>query len=152
MNTANWIRLAGAAMLAAASLSAAAQATPPETPRSVKGVEIVSVEQARGLVGKAAFYDMRSAVNFGRGHIPGATALPYGQKSALSESFDASADRFNMAKLPADKGTVVVFYSDGPTGWKSYKAAVLASRAGYTNVKWLREGTNGWLAKGHRLD
>jgi rhodanese-related sulfurtransferase len=133
-------------------MSAAAQSNPPETPRSAKGIEVISVEQARGLVGKAAFFDMRSAVNFGRGHVPGASALPYGQKSALSEAFDGSQDKFNLDKLPADRKAPVVFYSDGPAGWKSYKAAVLAARAGYSNVKWMRDGTSGWLAKGYPLE
>jgi rhodanese-related sulfurtransferase len=152
MSAMTWMRSSSAVVLAVACLSALAQANPPETPKSAKGLEVISVEQARRLVGKAAFYDMRSAVNYGRGHIEGATALPYGQKSALSESFDASQDSFNMAKLPKDKSVAVVFYSDGPTGWKSYKAAVLASRAGYKNVKWMREGTGGWVAKGYPLE
>jgi rhodanese-related sulfurtransferase len=124
-----------------------AMADDPPTPNSAKGVEVVSVEKARDLIGKAQFFDMRSAVNFGKGHVKGAIALPYDQKSEKSESFDAAKDKFNMEKLPKDKSAAIVFYSDGPTGWKSYKAAVLASRAGYTNVKWMREGTAGWTAK-----
>ena len=141
----NMMRVIGLAVLACAS--AVAFATP-ETPRGAKGVEVISVEQGNALVGKAAFFDMRSAINYGKGHIKGAVALPYDQKSDTTESFDASKDRFNMAKLPPDKSKPIVFYSDGPTGWKSYKAAVLAARAGYTNVKWMRDGTSGWKAKG----
>lgn len=128
-----------------------AQNSPP-TPLTAAGVEVISVQQAQGLVGKAAFFDMRSAVNYGKGHIKGAVALPYDQKSELVEAFDSSKDRFDMSQLPADKSVAVVFYSDGPTGWKSYKAARLASQAGYRNVKWLREGTAGWTAKGLSLD
>lgn len=129
-----------------------AHAEDPPTPTGAKGVEVVSPEQARALVGQARFFDMRAAVNYGKGHIKGAVALPYEQKSAKSEGFDASADRLNMAKLPADKSAPIVFYSDGPTGWKSYKAAVLAARAGYSNVKWMREGTAGWKAKGFAFE
>jgi rhodanese-related sulfurtransferase len=124
----------------------------PATPTAAKGVEVVSVEQAKTLLGKASFFDMRSAINFGRGHISGAVALPYDQKSETSEAFDASKDKFDMAQLPKDKSMPIVFYSDGPTGWKSYKAAVLASRLGYSNVKWMREGTSGWTAKGLPLE
>lgn len=124
-----------------------AMADEPPTPASVKGVEVVSVEKARDLIGKAQFFDMRSAVNYGKGHVKGAVALPYDQKSDKSENFDAAKDKFDMSKLPKEKSAAIVFYSDGPTGWKSYKAAVLASRAGYTNVKWMREGTAGWTAK-----
>lgn len=126
--------------------------TPPPTPTQLPGVEVVSVQQAQGLIGKAAFVDMRSGVNYGKGHIKGAFALPYDQKSDLTENFDASKDRFDMAKLPADKAVTIVFYSDGPSGWKSYKAAKLAAQAGYRNVKWMREGTAGWTARGLPLD
>ncbi len=124
-----------------------AMAQDPPTPTSAKGVEVISVEQARDLTGKAQFYDMRAAVNYGKGHLKGAKALPYDQKSEKSENFDASKDKFDMSKLPKEKSAPIVFYSDGPTGWKSYKAAVLASKAGYTSVKWMREGTAGWAAK-----
>jgi len=134
------------------ALATPALADDPPTPTSAKGVEVVSVEQAKALVGKAKFFDMRAVLNYGKGHVKDAVPLPYDQKSERSESFDASKDKFDMAKLPKDKSTTIVFYSDGPTGWKSYKAAVLASRAGYTNVKWMREGTTGWTAKGLPLE
>lgn len=140
------------ALAAALAMMPAAFAEDPPTPTAARGFEIVSPEQARGLLGKAKFYDMRSVINFGKGHLHGAVALPYDQKSEKAESFDASKDRFDMAKLPPDKSGTVVFYSDGPTGWKSYKAAVLAARAGYSDVKWMREGTAGWTAKGFPLE
>lgn len=135
-------------MVVAAALGIpCAMADDPPTPASAKGFEVLSIEKARDLIGKAQFYDMRSAVNYGKGHVKGAVALPYDQKSEKSENFDGAKDKFDMAKLPQDKSAAIVFYSDGPTGWKSYKAAVMASRAGYTNVKWMREGTSGWTAK-----
>lgn len=130
---------------------AALAADPPATPTTAKGVEVVTPEQAKALVGKAQFFDMRSAVNYGKGHIQSAVALPYDQKSELVEAFDASKDKFDLSKLPSDKNATIVFYSDGPTGWKSYKAAITSVKAGYKNVKWMREGTQGWTAKGFPL-
>lgn len=144
--------LACIASLATAFGMSSALADDPPTPQSAKGVEVISIQQAQKLIGKAHFFDMRSAVNYGKGHIKGATALPYDQKSDKNEAFDASKDKFDMSKLPADKGAAIVFYSDGPTGWKSYKAAILAARAGYGNVKWMREGTAGWAAAKLPLD
>jgi rhodanese-related sulfurtransferase len=141
-----------AALLAIALASFAAAADSPATPTKAPGVEVISVEKAKELLGKAQFYDMRSVLNYGKGHLKGAQALPYDQKSEASENFDASKDKFNMAKLPADKSAPIVFYSDGPTGWKSYKAAVLAARAGHTRVMWMRDGTAGWVAKGLPLE
>jgi rhodanese-related sulfurtransferase len=124
----------------------------PLTPNTAKGVQVISVEQGRDLIGKAEFFDMRAAVNYGKGHIKGAVPLPYGQKSEKSASFDGSKDGFDMTKLPRNKASPIVFYSDGPTGWKSYKAAILAARAGYTKVKWIRDGTSGWTEKGFTFE
>jgi len=127
-----------------------AQEEKPLTPASLPGGAVVTVNEAKALLdgGRARFFDMRSAVNFGKGHVPGATALPYKEKSSYSADFAASVDGFDLGALPSDKSSLLLFYSDGPTGWKSYKAAVLAVRAGYRNVKWLREGFSGWTAAG----
>ena len=124
----------------------AAEGEKPQTPATLKGGKVIDAAAAKRLAdGRSAlFFDMRSAVNFGKGHIPGATPLPYKEGSEFSADFDASRDKFDLAKLPADKKKAVVFYSDGPTGWKSYKAAVLAIKAGYRNVNWFRDGFVSW--------
>lgn len=118
------------------------------TPTALPGGKVISAAEAKALVGKAAFFDMRKAVNYGKGHISGAVALPYEQKSAKTADFDASVDEFDRKALPADKTAALVFYSDGPMGWKSYKAAVLSIRDGYKNVMWFRGGTAEWEEKG----
>lgn len=119
----------------------------PPTPTTLQGGKIITADEAKALGGKASFFDMRKALSYGKGHLPGATALPYDQKSAKAANFDAAADKFDMAQLPADKAATIVFYSDGPTGWKSYKAAVVAIKNGYKNVMWLRGGTAEWESK-----
>lgn len=120
----------------------------PQTPLALAGGKIIGAAETKSLLdGKQAlFFDMRSAVNFGKGHIPGAKALPYKENSEFAANFDASVDQFDLAQLPADKNAVMVFYSDGPTGWKSYKAAVKAIKAGYKNVMWFRDGYSSWVA------
>ncbi len=137
------------AALACLSIPAFAADDKPDTPTTLDGGTIISAETAKSLVDKktAKFFDMRSAINFGKGHLPGAIALPYKENSEYKAGFDASKDVFDLSKLPTDKNTTIVFYSDGPSGWKSYKAAVLAKKAGYKKVMWLREGTKGWEAK-----
>ncbi|MBK7673882.1 MAG: rhodanese-like domain-containing protein [Candidatus Accumulibacter sp.] len=122
----------------------------PATPTSVKGARIVTVEEAKGLLDKkaASFFDTRSPLNFGKGHLPGATLLPYKEKSQFAADFDATQDSFDLARLPADKNAMIVIHSDGPSGWKSYKATVFAVKAGYRNVLWMRDGYAGWTAKG----
>ncbi|MBL8397697.1 MAG: rhodanese-like domain-containing protein [Candidatus Accumulibacter sp.] len=121
----------------------------PDTPTKLRGGKVVSVDEAKGLLDKkaAAFFDTRNALNFGKGHIPGATIVSYKEKSDFSPTFDASQDTFELGKLPGEKNAQVVFYSDGPKGWKSFKAATLAVNAGYKNVMWMRDGFAGWTAK-----
>lgn len=132
-----------------ASNAVAAESAP--TPAELKGGKVIGADEARKLSdAKGAFFvDTRSPVNFGKGHVPGATSIGYKEKSDKVPHFDASVDSFEIAKLPADKNAKLVFYSDGPTGWKSYKAAVMAVNAGYKNVMYFRGGYAEWVAKGH---
>jgi rhodanese-related sulfurtransferase len=128
----------------------AAWADKPETPASAPGIKVIGADEGKKLAhDKAAFFvDTRSPINFGKGRVPGAVLVSYKEKSEYVANFDASVDSFEMTKLPAEKNVKLVFYSDGPTGWKSYKAAVLASKAGYRQVMYMREGFAGWVAKG----
>lgn len=122
----------------------------PDTPTTLKGGKAISIDEAKGLLDKkgAAFFDTRAVINFGKGHVPGATMVAYKEKSDFKPDFDVSQDSFELAKLPADKNVKIVIYSDGPKGWKSYKASVLAINAGHKNVMWMRDGFTGWTAKG----
>lgn len=125
----------------------------PDTPSALTGGKVVSVDDAKKMLedGKTQFFDTRSALNFGKGHLKGAKLVAYKEKSDFVPNFDDSQDKFELEKLPSDKSTPIVIYSDGPKGWKSYKAAVVTIKAGYKNVMWLREGTTGWVAKGLTL-
>ncbi len=143
-----------AAALSAAAVVVSAPAWAQETPTQLKGGKVVTVEEAKALLGtkSTAFIDTRSVLNFGKGHIPGAVTAAYKEESTKSADFDGSVDKFDFSKLPQDKTAKVVFYSDGPTGWKSYKAAVLAVKQGYTGVHYLRGGFADWVAKGQAVE
>lgn len=133
----------------ALALSSTAAFAATETPTSAPGIKVISIDEGKALGGgKATFVDTRNAMNFGKGHVPGAISASYKEKSEQVPAFDSSKDEFDFAKLPADKNAQVVFYSDGPTGWKSYKAAVLASKGGWKNVMYMRAGFAEWQAKG----
>lgn len=127
----------------------AVSASDVETPSTLTGGKVISVADGKKLLdAKAAtFIDTRSVVNFGKGHVPGAVIASYKEKSEKVVAFDAKIDGFELEKLPKDKAAAVVFYSDGPTGWKSYKAAVLSINAGYKNVHYMRGGFADWSAK-----
>jgi rhodanese-related sulfurtransferase len=149
MNVKNICLSIAALLFLAAPVFAADQTLTPDT---LPGGKVISVDEAKSMVGKNTFFDMRTAMSFGKGHLPGARALPYKQASDKTPGFDASQDKFDLSELPSDKAAAIVFYSDGPAGWKSYKAAVSAIRAGYSNVMWFRGGTSEWEANGYVLE
>lgn len=120
----------------------------PETPLMLAGVRVIDVTEANRLrvAGQARFIDTRSPLNFGKARVPGAVAASYREKSEYRVDFDAAVDQFDMARLGPNKSQLIVIYSDGPTGWKSYKAATLAVRAGYRQVHYMRSGWAAWAA------
>jgi rhodanese-related sulfurtransferase len=138
-------------LYAACLATAAVFATPAlaqETPATLDGVKIVTAEQARDLGAKgAALIDTRTANEFAEKTAKGAINVPYGEKSAKDTKFDKSADKFDLAKLPADKGAPVIFFCNSGTCWKSYKASVVARDAGYKQVGWFRGGMPEWNSK-----
>lgn len=147
----------GAAICVAGTLALMGPATAndaAETPTTLSGGKVISAAEGKKLIdAKAAtFVDTRSVVNFGKGHVPGALTASYKEKSDKVANFDPKVDSFDFDKLPKNKAAPVVFYSDGPTGWKSYKAAVLSIAAGYTNVQYMRGGFAEWTAKGHPVE
>lgn len=126
----------------------------PQTPTVLKGGKVIDTVTAKQMAAtKGVFlFDMRSAVNYGKGRLPGAKSLPYRENSEFKAEFDATKDQFDLKALPAEKSATILFYSDGPTGWKSYKAAVLAIKAGYTNVHYYRNGTDDWVKAGNAFE
>ncbi len=118
------------------------------TPTELPGGKVVSAEEVKALIGKSNVYifDMRKAINYGKGHVPGAITNPYKWLKKTEDPAQRTGE-FNTSKLPADKNATLVFYSDGPTGWKSYFAAKWAVDNGYKKVLYLREGSAGWFDK-----
>lgn len=115
---------------------------------------MISAEDGRKLFDKKTgfFVDTRNVVNFGKGHVPGAAAIPYKGGREDVEGFDVSTDKFDLGQLPPSKDQALVFYSDGPTGWKSYKASVWAIKPGYKNVNYMRAGWSEWQTKGFPVE
>lgn len=120
-----------------------------QTPTSLDGVTVVSADDVKKLLDAGVpVIDTRVAAEYAEKTIKGAKSVPYKEKSAKSPDFDASLDRFDLAKLPAEKSAPVVFFCNAGECWKSYKASVLATRAGYTQVRWFRGGVPEWTSKG----
>ena len=119
------------------------------TPRTLPGATMVTAPEVADLLKKGAtLYDTRSAEEYNTRHIQGAKLLPYGEKSRKEVGFDAQADSFDVAKLPADKNAPVVFACNGAECWKSYKASLVAIKAGHKQVYWFRGGFPEWNLAG----
>jgi len=141
---------------AVALLVAIAGITPAEeipTPTKLDGVKIVSTDEVKAMLGQKGVYvyDMRKALNYGKGHLKGAVSLPF--KWTVDDDDPAKRQgQFDMAVLPPDKNAKIIFHSDGPAGWKSYYASKAAKEAGYKNVMWYRDGFDDWSKKGYALE
>lgn len=96
----------------------------------------------------AVFVDARVAGEYVDKRIKGAINVVYRETHAKVSKLDP-ADRFDAAKLPADKNKALVFYCNGSPCWRGYKGAVAAMNAGHKNVYWFRDGLPAWIAKGY---
>jgi len=121
--------------------------TPTEAP---EGVTMISADDAKGQISSIQVFDMRKALNYGKGHLPGATSAPY--KWTKKGHPSQRKGEFDVSKLPADKNETILFHSDGPNGWKSYYASKKAAELGYKNVLWMREGFATWNEKGFTVE
>jgi rhodanese-related sulfurtransferase len=145
---------------AALALAASGLAAPafsqdrPDTPNSLPGGRVISADEGKKLFDSkgAVFMDMRSAMGYGKGRVPGAISMTYKEKSDFVANFDPSVDSMDADKLPADKNKPLVFYGHGASGWKGYKGAVLAAKAGHKNVMFMRDGWTGWEAKAYPVE
>jgi rhodanese-related sulfurtransferase len=119
-----------------------------DTPAMVKGVEIIDSAKAKSLMESGVkMFDVRVANEFAESHIKGTVNIPYKNVSANAPEFDASQDSWDVSKLPADKAQPIIIQGNSPIGWRHYKASVLAVKAGYKKVYWLRNGIAEWKAK-----
>jgi rhodanese-related sulfurtransferase len=99
------------------------------------GVEIDLNEMLAVLQGQRGAYllgDARPVKRYQEGHIPSAKPTPAMKAEDL------------LAKLPADKSQLLIFYCGGPTCPFTKDAYDIATAAGYTNVKGFQAGMPGW--------
>jgi rhodanese-related sulfurtransferase len=135
-----------AALICAGALGTAHAA---ETPATLAGAKLVKAEEAKKLQDAGApLIDTRVAAEYAEKTIKGAKSVPYREKSAKAVDFDAAQDQFDLSKLPADKNAPLVFFCNAGECWKSYKASVVAIKAGYKQVHWFRGGMPEWTSKG----
>ena len=133
----------------ALGLVLAAPALAADTPTSLAGAKVISVDEAKKLHDAGVpMIDTRVAAEYAEKTIKGAISVPYKEKSAKDPAFDASQDHFDLSKLPTDKSAPMVLFCNGTECWKSYKSSVAAVKAGYSKVYWFRGGFPEWSTKG----
>ena len=119
------------------------------TPRQLPGASIPTAEEVAALLKKGAtMYDTRTLEEYNTRRIQGAKFVPYIEKSRKELGYDEKIDSFDMSKIEQDKNAHVIFACNGAECWKSYKAALLAVKAGYKNVYWFRGGFPEWSLAG----
>jgi rhodanese-related sulfurtransferase len=123
------------------------------TPRALQGATVVDAPRVAQLLQAGAMVvDTRNEAEYKAGHVPGAVLVPYHEKSAKDADFDASQDKFEVAKLGPDKKAEIVLACNGPECWKSFKASHAAIKAGYTRVYRFRGGFPEWRSSGMKFD
>jgi len=88
---------------------------------------------------KAVVIDVNGSESWKAAHVP--TALDFQAVKADLKT-----------KLPEDKKTLIVAYCGGPQCNAYTRAAKAAQELGYTNVKHLSAGLNGWKAAGEKTE
>lgn len=101
----------------------------------------ISLEALKTAIDKkdVTILDVNGTATYKEGHIPG--AIDYvAEKDGLA------------AKLPADKGALIVAYCGSEKCGAYAKAAKAAQELGYTNVQHFKPGLAGWKAAGEPLE
>jgi rhodanese-related sulfurtransferase len=99
-------------------------------------LETVSPTQLNEMItdDRVTVLDVNSLHSWINAHVPGATNLdPAG---------------YDESELPAKKESSLVFYCSNPMCRKAPSAAQRAKKMGYTNVKVMPAGINGWINAG----
>ncbi len=119
---------------------------------------IVSIDAKKALALQqegAVFVDTRKVPEYAKEHIADAISAYYsemGGNANKNVDFDASEDHLEMARIPKNKQTKLIFYCNGAKCWKSYKAAALIQKEGYQQIYWLRDGLPAWKKEGGAID
>jgi rhodanese-related sulfurtransferase len=150
---ANTGRAVALSLVLVGSLLAIPGASASETPATLAGVTVVNADKVKQMLESGVpVIDTRVANEYAEAHVKGAKSVPYKEKSAKATDFNAAEDSFDMSKLPADKNAPVVFYCNAGECWKSYKASVVALKAGYNKISWFRGGIPEWKSKGYPVE
>jgi rhodanese-related sulfurtransferase len=81
------------------------------------------------------FFDANGEASYAKNHLPGAVWVQY--------------DKLDVALLPADKKSALVFYCANERCPASHEAAKQALAMGYSSVSVMPQGIQGWVKAGY---
>lgn len=110
--------------------------------------QALSAPELEDLKTGAMIIDIRAPSDFSKHHRDKAANIPYeisdeglGWRSrTVKADLFLKEDRFPIQQLPADKNTTLVFYGEDSSDIRPVRASVFADKAGYHNLRWLRDG------------
>ena len=105
----------------------------------VAGVSEVTIKEVKKMIAQRDEFiliDSRPEDEYGKSHLPSSISIP------------ACRMKEHDNLLPADRDQLLVFYCGGPTCGMSTQAAATAARSGYTNIKVMLDGVEGWVEAG----
>jgi rhodanese-related sulfurtransferase len=103
-----------------------------------KHIKEISVEEAKDLMGKAVFLDVRTKDEFMRGHVPNTAFL---QRGLLEVAV--------IRKVPDKEAHIVVYCGSGV---RSGLATYTLKQMGYENAENMRGGWNAWRRAGFPVE
>lgn len=117
----------------------------PKLAAAPEGTSEITTPEVQALVadpkGDYLLIDSRPAPRYAEAHIPTAISIPVEKMGELAKTM-----------LPADrKDKMLIFYCGGPTCGLSPKAASMAVKMGFTNVKVMLQGAPGWKKAGQLM-
>ena len=101
----------------------------------------ISIKELKTQIAKkkVTVIDVMGGSSYKKGHVPSPISFVQHGK--------------NLAKaLPKDKNALIVAYCGGPSCSAYKRAASLAEKLGYTNVKHMSAGIGGWKKAGEKTE
>jgi rhodanese-related sulfurtransferase len=138
-------------------LTTNAFASKPECPKAEKstvlGAKYISVADAKKAQANGALIlDTRKSKEASEETIAGSVRALYkekgGNKNRIAK-FSSTGEKLTMKNIPKDKNAYLITFCNGPHCWRSYKASVILTKAGYKNVRWMRDGIPAWKKAGY---
>ncbi len=119
------------------------------TPETAPGTRVITTAELRQLLAAPNKPVLIDVLRGKHATVPGAVWF---EGAGMGTGFDDGIQRRLVAAATrltrGDKSRTVVVFCLSEMCWLSYNASVRLAQAGFTDVRWYREGNEGWRAAG----